>query len=208
MFTNLFFGCGWVFCGITMFALWPSLCKSLFTSFQSWTPSLLSPSLRTNLQRSSNLSFCTMCVFIWIACINAQNVRGIGVGAGGDSGRSRTSRLSSCNLPSAQRFLCEPVWETWSYSCSAWVVTVYVQPSLWVALTTSSFVSSIVGETEIAKTIWGQTMNACDMGWGNRGPVAQFIFIFHGAGISWYQSSARSRLGFAFDTSQPSCRVL
>jgi hypothetical protein len=65
-----------------------------------------------------------------------------------------------------------------------------------------------VGETEIAKTIWGKTMNACDMGWGNRGPVAHFIFVFPGACISWYQSSGRSRLGFAFDTSQHSCRVL
>ncbi len=100
---------GWVFCGISLLHYEPlSLCKSLFASFQSWTSSLISRFL-TNLDRSSKLGFCTKFVFIWSAWINAQNVRRGGVGAGGDSGRSRTSRLSSCNLPSAQRLLCEPV---------------------------------------------------------------------------------------------------
>jgi hypothetical protein len=103
---------------------------------------VLSPFLRTNLQRSSNLGFCTMCVFIWIACINAQNVRGVGVGAGGDSGRSRTSRLSSCNLTSAERFLCEPVWETWSYYCSAWYTTslwFFARPGWWLCMCNPPF---------------------------------------------------------------------
>ncbi len=61
------------------------------------------------------------------------------------------------------------LWKSWHEFCSQYIATIYL---------------IFCGRNRNCKNHSRKTMNAsCDMEWGSRGNVAQFIFVFHGACI-------------------------
>ncbi len=67
------------------------------------------------------------------------------------------------------------LWKSWHELCSQYIATIYL---------------IFCERNKNCKNHPRKTMNAsCDMGWGSKGIVAQFIFVFHGACILHNQRS-------------------